>query len=228
MRVACGPNQYFMMKKIILLALMAAACSPVIAQKKAANTPGVQLARETYKSLPIGAKIPLAEKMLNSADGRPVSLQQAQQDKGLLVMFSCNTCPYVIKAQQHTIDAMNQTKDMHIGMVIINSNEAMRDGGDAPHRMKEYADGQHYTVPYLVDEQSELANAFGATRTPEVFLFDGKGKLVYKGAIEDNPSEPQKTKEYYLLNAMHAVADGKPVKIAETKSIGCGIKRMSM
>lgn len=189
---------------------------------------GAPAAPGTRKSLALGAKIPMADRMLNSPDGRNANLEQQVQEHGLLVMFSCNTCPYVIKAQQHTQDLMNQAKALNIGMVVLNSNEALRNGEDSPPRMKEYADGQRYSVPYLVDERSELADAFGATRTPEVFLFNGKGQLVYKGAIEDNPAAPEQSKDMYLLNAMHAVVDGKQVRVAETKSIGCSIKRQAL
>lgn len=166
--------------------------------------------------------------MMSIADGKQLSLQQAKKEKGLVVMFSCNTCPYVIKAQPRTREAIIRAESMNIGMVILNSNEAQRQDEDALTRMREYAEINRYTVPYLVDQQSRMADAFGATHTPEVFLFDGKGKLVYKGALEDNPAEPAKSRVDYLVEAMRAVSAGQPVKIAETKSIGCSIKRMAM
>jgi hypothetical protein len=123
---------------------------------------------------------------------------------------------------------MTQTDQMDIGMVVINSNEAQREDEDAPLRMKEYAQIHQYTVPYVIDEGSRMADAFGATRTPEVFLFNAKGKLVYKGALEDNPSEPEKSTHGYLIEAMRALVDGKPITPTETKSIGCSIKRLAM
>ena len=164
--------------------------------------------------------------MLPACDGPQVSFEQATTDKGLLVMFSCNTCPYVIKAQPKTREAMETAKKLGIGMVILNSNQAQRGSEDGPVQMKAYADAQKYTVPYLMDEESQMADLFGATRTPEVFLFDGKGKLVYKGALEDNPAEPKKSKVFYAVDAMNRMVAGKAIKPAETKSVGCGIKRM--
>ena len=113
-----------------------------------------------------------------------------------------------------------------IGMIIINSNEAQRDNDDSRKAMKEYANTQGYKVPYVIDKNSVLADAFGATRTPEVFLFDGNGKLVYKGAMEDNPSNPSESKEIFLKAAIDNMVAGKPINPASTKSIGCSIKRL--
>lgn len=164
--------------------------------------------------------------MLQSIEGKPVSLREARTDKGLLVMFSCNTCPFVIKAQPKTQEVREKAKELGIGMVIINSNEAQRDADDSRPAMRAYAEQQGYNVPYVVDEMSRMANEFGATRTPEVFLFNGEGTLVYKGALEDNPADPSKSTKFYLMDAMNALIQNKAIKPAETKSIGCSIKRL--
>jgi thioredoxin-related protein len=218
------------MNKLILTIVFAVSVSVVFAQKKKkpAQVQDPNAPTQVIKSLRIGSGIPNEGIMLMSVNGRPTSLLQAKTDKGLLVMFSCNTCPYVIKGQGRTRDAIAQAKYMGVGMVIINSNEGQRGTDDAPMVMTEYAKEQNYTVPYLVDEQSRMADAFGATRTPEVFLFNGKGKLVYKGAVVDNPAEPEQSTRSYVVDAMQAMTEGKPVKPAETKSIGCSIKRATL
>ena len=182
---------------------------------------------QTIKSLAIGAKIPEARKMLRSTTGKEISLNTAKTSEGLLVMFSCNTCPYVIKSQARTLVAMKVAQRAGVGMVIINSNEAQRSDADSYAAMQQYAQEQKYTVPYVMDEQSKLADAFGATRTPEVFLFDKNGRLVYKGAMEDNPAEPEKSKSLFLNQAIMEMKSGKAITTAETKSIGCSIKRAS-
>ncbi len=181
------------------------------------------------QSLPIGSVVPKAEVMMRStADGgRPVSLQSVAGKKGLLVMFSCNTCPFVVKSQARTQEMISATIDAGVGMVIVNSNEAYRDGDDSYDQMRRYASGQGYRVPYVLDQGSALADAFGASRTPEVFLFNAEGKLVYKGAMEDNPAEPGESQEMFLRNAIKSVVAGKSPEPAETKSIGCSIKRRS-
>lgn len=185
----------------------------------------VSAAQHTIESLPIGSKIPLSEKILPAVNGNPVSLEKARSHNGLLVMFSCNTCPYVIRSQKRTAEMMKYAFEKGIGMVIINSNEAQRNDEDAPDAMKKYAQKQHYRVPYLIDENAEFADAFGATRTPEVFLFDAGGKLVYKGAMEDNPANPEESKVIYLRKAIDYMLTGNDMEPNTTKSIGCSIKR---
>jgi peroxiredoxin len=177
------------------------------------------------ESLAIGSKIPAAVGKLKSVSGDMVSLADAKTKEGLLVMFSCNTCPYVVRSQARTKEVMKYAKEKGVGMVIVNSNEAQRDEEDSYQAMVAYAKKQGYNVPYVVDDHSELANLFGASRTPEVYLFDGDGKLIYKGAMEDNPSDPEHSKQIYITQAIDDMLAGKPVDPNSTKSIGCGIKR---
>lgn len=174
--------------------------------------------------LSIGSSIPKAEAM-KSVSGDMVSLDKMKTKNGLLVMFSCNTCPYVVKSQARTLKMMGYARENGIGMVIVNSNEAQRGDADSYEAMVKYAKAQGYTVPYVVDNQSKLANTFGASRTPEVFLFDKNGKLVYKGAMEDNPSDPGNSKEIYIKSAIDNMLADQPVNPNSTKSIGCSIKR---
>lgn len=204
---------------------VAASASVFAAKKKAPAAKGAAKVT-TIKSLPIGARLPLGGNRFESADGRIISLSQEMGQKGLVVMFSCNTCPYVLKAQGKTKEVMHTAKELRIGMVIVNSNEAQREEDDSKIRMRDYANWQQYIAPYIVDERAQLANAFGATRTPEVFLFSADGKLVYKGALEDNPADPGHSTRHYLVEAMQAVAADKPINPKETKSIGCSIKRV--
>lgn len=178
------------------------------------------------KSLKPGDLMPkIGAKMQNATTGKQMAYHEAMGANGLLVMFSCNTCPFVIKNQPTTTETLNYAASKKVGVVVINSNEARRDGDDALPAMKEYAAKQGYKAPYLVDENSKLADAFGANHTPEIFLFDKTGKLVYKGAMNDNPGNPGEAKEVYINNAIDAMIGGKPVTPAETKSIGCSIKR---
>ncbi len=147
------------------------------------------------------------------------------QKNGVLVMFSCNTCPYVVKNQQRTLDIAAYAKQNNIGIILLNSNEGSRDDADSYAAMKEYAKNQQYSFPYVVDEDSKLANAFGATRTPELFLFDANGKLQYKGAIDDNPSDAGSVKRVHAREAISELVNGKSVSLKESRSVGCSIKR---
>ncbi len=193
----------------------------------AAATVLLALNVSAQNSLEINAAIPMGHVAMKSTDKKEVTLNSAKTNNGLLVMFSCNTCPYVIKSQARTKEVMAYAKQKGIGMVIINSNEAQRDEEDSYNAMVKYAKGQGYNVPYVVDEKSKLADAFGATRTPEVYLFDGNGKLMYKGAMEDNPANPAESKEMFLKNAIDKMTMGIMPDPGSTKSVGCSIKRQS-
>lgn len=178
------------------------------------------------KTLQPGDVMPKAgTRMQNAGQGGEMYYHDAMGKGGLLVMFSCNTCPFVIKNQSATLQTIEYAKAKGVGVAVINSNEARRDGDDAVAAMKDYAAKQGYKVPYLVDKDSKLADAFGANHTPEIFLFDKAGKLVYKGAMNDNPGNPGDVKEVYINSAIDNMLGGKPADPAVTKSIGCSIKR---
>ena len=90
--------------------------------------------------------------------------------------------------------------------------------------MRDFAKKYDHNFLYTLDEGAELATAFGATKTPHIYLFNGSGKLVYRGAIDDNARKPSKVKEAYLMDAITAVGQGETIKITETKALGCSIK----
>src|SRR5439155_14504894 len=144
---------------------------------------------------------------------------------GLLVMFSCNTCPYVIRNQARTREICQYAATKNIGVILLNSNEGQRDGDDSFEEMKLYAKAQNYRWYYAVDHNNELADAFGANRTPECFLFDKSARLVYHGAIDDNPADDSHVKRRHLQNAMDEMLSGKEVSVKTYRSMGCGIKR---
>ncbi len=179
----------------------------------------------TADPLPIGSALPKADKKLKAISGKETSLQQAKLKNGLLVMFSCNTCPFVIKNQERTKEISAYAEKNNIGVIIINSNEANRSGADSFDEMKAYAKDQGYKWNYVVDENSEIADAFGASRTPECYLFDKNLKLVYHGAIDNSPSDETAVTRKHLQIAIDEVVAGKDVSTKETKSVGCGIKR---
>lgn len=180
----------------------------------------------TTKELPIGASMPMGNVKMKDISGKEVSLNDARKKNGLLVMFSCNTCPWVIKNQDRTRDIAQYALENNIGVVLVNSNEGQRDVEDSFESMKIYAKANGYKWYYTVDENSALANAFGATRTPENFLFNSEGKLVYHGAIDDNPGDSKGVKRKHLKEAMNEMLEGKDVSVATTRSIGCSIKRV--
>lgn len=184
--------------------------------------------------LAIGAKAPKADMEMMDVSGKDISLDAAAQKNGLVVIFSCNTCPFVIgngtksegwEGRYPEIAELAASADM--GMVLVNSNEAKRSKGDSYDDMKKRYDEQGLAGYYVLDENHVLADAFGALTTPHVFMFDGDMKLVYKGAIDDAVDSAGAVKEPYLKNAIEAQKNGKKIKVNSTRQLGCSIKRVS-
>ena len=176
-------------------------------------------------TLPIGAALPKADLQLLDVSGKMISLKQSIRSNGLLVMFSCNTCPVVIENQQRTLSIGNYALGKEVGVVLLNSNEGARNGSESLDAMKEYAKEQGYKFSYAVDKNNQLADAFGANRTPECFLFDKQGKLVYHGAIDDNPQDAGSVQREHLKVAIDELTTGKNISMKKTRSVGCSIKR---
>ncbi|WP_276485922.1 redoxin family protein [Paraflavitalea pollutisoli] len=177
--------------------------------------------------LPIGAALPKADNKIKDISGKELTLKSATGDNGLLVMFSCNTCPVVINNQSRTNEVCQYAQDKKVGVVLLNANEGNRASSESLEAMKQYATGQGFRWYYAEDKNHELADAFGASRTPECFLFDKTGKLVYHGAIDDNPNNAEAVNRKHLKEAIDEVTTGKDVSVKQSRSIGCSIKRKS-
>jgi thioredoxin-related protein len=201
------------MKKIFFSALPIAALA-------------IMVVKPAVDPLPIGSAIPKAEVKMKDISGKEVSFKDAMKKNGLLVMFSCNTCPVVHKYESRTVEICKKALANNIGVILLNSNEASRGDGDSYEDMKDYAGKLGYTWNYVVDAKSTMADAFGANRTPECFLFDKNSKLVYHGAIDDNSSGPDEVTRKHLSIAIEESVGGKDVSTKNTRSVGCSIKRL--
>jgi hypothetical protein len=177
-----------------------------------------------FSVLPIGSPIPKADIRVKDVSGKEISLQQTKETEGLLVMFSCNTCPYVIRNQARTKEVCAYAGQHQIGVIVLNSNAGSRDGGNSFAEMQSYAKAQGYQWYYALDDNGTLATAFGARRTPECYLFDKNGILVYHGAIDDSPGDPTAVKRQHLREAIDEMVAGKPITVKETRSVGCSIQ----
>lgn len=177
------------------------------------------------EELALNAAIPQADLKMKDVSGKSVSLNDIKTAKGLLVIFSCNTCPYVKLSEARIKEYSDYCLANGIGCALINSNEGQRAEEDSFDEMVKYFGTQKLKCTYSVDEKSQLANAFGATRTPQCFLFNAKG-LVYKGAIDDNVKDAAAVKAAYLKDALTSLTKNEIPKMQETKSIGCTIKRL--
>jgi peroxiredoxin len=177
------------------------------------------------KPLALGAKAPATTAKLKSAtDGKEITLAKAAGKKGTLVVFTCNNCPYAKAWEERIVELGHSYTAKGVGVVLVNSNNPAVSDKDTFELMQARAKERKMQVPYAADEGSTLAKAFGATKTPEVFLFDKDSKLVYHGAVDDNHEEPAKVQKKYLKDALEAVVGGKAPAVQETKSLGCGIK----
>ncbi len=186
-----------------------------------------------HEILEVGKKAPNVAQKMKDVSGNEYSLNDLALDNGLLVVFSCNTCPFVVGRGEDSEGWEGRYNDLYtlgkrnkIGMVLVNSNEAKRDAADSFEAMVTHAKENGYKSAYVMDKNSELANAFGAKTTPHVFLFDSNMKLVYTGAIDDNVSSASEVKEKWLRAAMVNLATGNEINPATTRHMGCSIKRV--
>ena len=185
------------------------------------------LAFTTGDPLQIGSTMPKADLKMQDISGKNIAMKDAKKENGVLVMFSCNTCPYVVKNQQRTLAISKYATENKVGVIILNSNEALRGDEDSYAAMQAYAKAQGYKWNYVVDKNHEVADAFGANRTPECFLFDKNLKLVYHGAIDNSPQDASAITRLHLKEAINEVVAGKEVTVKESRSVGCTIKRKS-
>lgn len=175
--------------------------------------------------LEIGATAPMTDIKMMDVSEHEMTLADVAGEQGLLVVFSCATCPYVKAWEDRYLTVAEKAKALGIGMVAINPNEAYRNRGDSFADMQAQANANAYTFPYLLDKDHALADAFGATRTPHIFLFDSEMTLQYRGAIDDNAQSAEGVRSHYLMDAMQALIDGEDISSTTTRSVGCSIKR---
>lgn len=187
---------------------------------------------EEMKTLPIGQPVPMVNHKMENLDGKMLDLSSLKGEKGVVVVFSCNTCPFVIGSdnfegwEKQYNDVNKFALDHGFKMVLINSNEAKRGDDDSQEAMKKRAKEKGYTMPYLVDKNSELADAFGARTTPHIFLLNERMELIYTGAIDNKVDGKRSADENYLKNAIEAASSGKEIELNTTPPRGCSIKRL--
>ena len=170
----------------------------------------------------LGGQAPVFK--LKGTDGKTHSLDEYADKKALAVVFTCNHCPYAQAYEDRLIALQAEFGDKGFQFVAINSNEDKNYPEDSFDRMVERAKAKKFNFPYLRDESQDAARAYGAVRTPHLFVFDGQRKLAYTGRVDDNWQQPGQVKSRDLRNAVAEILDGKPVTTPETYAIGCTIK----
>jgi peroxiredoxin len=174
-------------------------------------------------SLAIGSDAP-SFRSLPGVDNKSYSLQDFSGARILVVVFSCNHCPYVQAYEDRMIGFEKDYGPKGVRLVAINSNETKNYPEDNFDEMVSRAKAKGFNFPYLRDEDQSVAEAFGATHTPEFFVLDGERRLRYHGKMDDNYQNPSGVKRRFLHEAVDALLSGKPVTEPETHSIGCTIK----
>ena len=160
---------------------------------------------------------------LQGVDGKKYSSAMFQSNI-LVVVFSCNHCPYVQAYEDRMIALQQHYQPKGVDLVAINSNDEQNYPEDNFAHMMERAKQKGFNFPYLRDSDQVVADSFGATHTPQFFVFDKERKLRYAGKMDDNWKEPELVREFYLREAIDALLVGGTVKTPETYSIGCTIK----
>jgi peroxiredoxin len=180
------------------------------------------MAQDSYQ---VGDKI--ANFSLKNIDGEMVSLKSDDSVKGYILIFTCNHCPYSVLYEDRIIALDKKFKPMGYPVVAINPNDPVQYPADNFENMIKRAEEKGFTFPYLVDETQEVAKAFGAARTPHVFLVDRENEdfvLKYIGAIDDSPRDESAIEVKYVEDAIASLEAGEDIATTFTKAIGCSIK----
>ncbi len=174
-------------------------------------------------NIPLGTKMPDFE--LKDPYGKLYKSGEMYGDKGLLVIFTCNHCPYAIAVWERVVKLSKYAKKLGINTVAVNPNAPNPAyPEDSPEKMKEKIKELGIDFPYLVDETQEVAKAFKAQCTPDIYLFDKDHRLVYHGRIDDNWQDESKVKREELKEAIEKLSKGEQIPENQYPSIGCSIK----
>lgn len=173
-------------------------------------------------TLELGQKAPDFD--LPGVDGKNHSLASYKNAKALIVVFSCNHCPYVIGSEDRMIKLAKDYAPKGVVLVAINSNETAEHTTDSFEHMVIRSHEKHFPFDYLQDESQEVATAYGALRTPHFYVFDADRKLRYTGRMDDSPRLEASAKTHELRDALDAILAGKKPAQEMTNPIGCNVK----
>jgi peroxiredoxin len=167
---------------------------------------------------------PAPDFSLPATDGKTYSLDSFKDAKALCVIFSCNHCPYVKAYEGRYVQLQADLGPKGFRLLAINANDAEGYPEDSFEAMGLRAKEKGFNFPYARDESQAVARAYGAVRTPHVFLFDAGRRLAYVGRIDDSWDKPEKVTKHELRDAVEDILAGKPVQVPETFAVGCTIK----
>ncbi|MCP8897739.1 thioredoxin family protein [Gilvimarinus xylanilyticus] len=181
------------------------------------------MARTPSNMLPLGTDLP--QVTLPDGAGDSYDIHNNLKENGLLVMFICNHCPFVLHIADYLAPMALELSKLGVGSVAISANDVEKYPDDSPEKMVAFAANHNFPFPYLYDESQDVARAFDAACTPDFYLFDGDGKLVYRGQMDNaRPGNDEPVDGADLLAAARALAAGDSVAPAQRPSLGCNIK----
>ena len=182
------------------------------------------MAQTPSKMLPIGSRMPIF-KLIDAKDNESKKSNTLEGKLGTMVMFSCNHCPFVHHDIDEIVRISNDYRVQGIGFVAISSNDIDKYPDDSPDKMYDFATENNFDFPYLYDESQDVAKAFDAACTPDFFLYDAEGFLVYRGQMDDSrPGNGIAISGYDLRVSLECIINNKPITIIQKPSIGCNIK----
>jgi peroxiredoxin len=161
---------------------------------------------------------------LKNVDGNNYSLKNFQNKELLAVIFSCNHCPYVIASEREMVQIQKDYADKKVQLIAINPNDEVNYPQDSYENMISRAKEKGFNFPYLRDETQEVAKAYGASRTPEFYIFNKERRLVYHGRLNENPKDTASVNIHDVRTALDEILSGKEVSTPQTQALGCSIK----
>jgi len=159
-------------------------------------------------------------KDLPGVDGKRHSLADLAESDAVVLVFTCNSCPYAVDYEARFIALTKEFESRKVSVIAVNVNKIPEDSFEA---MKKRAKSQGFNFPYLYDETQQIAKDYGATYTPEVFVLDRQRKIAYMGALDDSPN-PKKVGARHVADALTELLANKQPKLSETVAIGCRIR----
>lgn len=161
----------------------------------------------------------------DTVSGKVVRLDELKSEKATVILFICNHCPYVKHINAELVKIANEYQTKGVAFIAISSNDVVNYPDDSPDKMKETAEALDYPFPYLYDESQEVARAYDAACTPDIFVFDGEMKCAYRGQMDDSrPRNDLPVTGKDLRNALECILSGQPVIKEQIPSMGCNIK----
>lgn len=182
------------------------------------------MARTPTKTIPLGYLAP-EFKLQDTVTSKHFSFADLKGEKGTVVMFICNHCPFVVHVRNELIKLANNYKNKGVGFIAISSNDVINYPADSPDKMKALAEEYNFPFPYLFDETQKVAKAYTAECTPDFSIFDAENKCIYRGQLDDSrPGNDIPVTGESIREVLDCLLNNAPIPEEQKPSLGCNIK----